>query len=88
MVVLTGILEITKFDPYLGLGVGYRNSSYKYSSTDPNWDESTFTGFKNPFNFGGDLTFGTRYFFTDNIGAYVELGIAKSILQLGLTAKF
>lgn len=44
--------------------------------------------FKNPINFGMDLTFGTRVMFSDNIGAYAEVGIAKAVLQLGLTAKF
>jgi hypothetical protein len=40
----------------------------------------------NPIAF--ELTYGGRYYFTDNIGVYGEIGIARSYLQLGLCAKF
>jgi opacity protein-like surface antigen len=74
-----------KFDPYWGVGLGYRSSTWKFSYTDPNYDEDETI--KSAIPLGFETTFGVRYLFTDNIGAYAELGIAKAMLQFGLTAK-
>ena len=35
-----------------------------------------------------ELTMGLRYYFTENIGVYVETGITRSLLQGGITARF
>jgi hypothetical protein len=43
-------------------------------------------GFMIPFT--GELTMGLRYYFTENVGAYVETGITRSFLQGGITARF
>lgn len=75
-----------KFDPYFGFGVGYRNGEFKYSTTDPNGPRDSNYSF--PFPFGFETTIGSRLYFSENIGMYVEFGAAKSVLQLGLTAKF
>ncbi|MEZ5013138.1 MAG: outer membrane beta-barrel protein [Chitinophagales bacterium] len=77
--------ESDKFDPYFGVGMGYRSSSYTVTSDDPyldNWEIGTL------IPFGMEITVGGRYFFTDAIGVYAELGFAKSPFQVGLTAKF
>lgn len=74
-----------KFDPYCGVGMGYRSSKSEFTSTEPGY-VSTDLDF--PFPFGFETTFGTRYYFTDNIGAYAEVGFAKSIFQIGISAKF
>ncbi|MEY2830533.1 MAG: hypothetical protein RIQ33_2391 [Bacteroidota bacterium] len=74
-----------KFDPYLGMGMGYRWGQWTNSSTDPTY---SFGKSKTYFPFGADLTFGCRYMFSDMIGAYVEMGIAKSPFQFGVTARF
>lgn len=76
-----------RLDPYLGLGLGYRNANWTYSTTDPSGSESG-VDLPNLVPLGFELTFGARYFFTDNIGAYMEVGAAKSILQAGLSVKF
>ena len=75
-----------KLDPYLGSGVGYRGATWKYEDNDPNYDNSAQA--KNLFPLGFELTIGTRYYFTPGIGAYCEVGIAKAIVQFGLTANF
>lgn len=75
-----------KFDPYLGLGLGYRDATWKYDSTDPNGTSGVEISGLVPL--GMELTLGMRYFFTDNIGFYAELGAAKSVLQGGLSVKF
>lgn len=74
-----------KFDPYIGFGVGFRDATWTSKS-----DGATSSGveLKSLFPFGMDLTFGTRYFFTDNIGLYAEVGAAKSVVQGGLAVKF
>jgi len=38
--------------------------------------------------FGFEFTLGARYFFSNNIGVYAEVGAAKSVMQGGLVAKF
>jgi hypothetical protein len=74
------------FDPYFGFGVGYRNGTYSFKSTDPTGPRTDSYSF--PFPFGFETTIGSRYFFSSNVGLYAEFGIAKSVMQLGLTAKF
>jgi opacity protein-like surface antigen len=71
-----------KFDPYIGLGIGYKIAKWTFSDD----DESGDIGALIPLGFEG--TFGSRYMFTPNIGAFAEVGIAKGIMQLGLNAKF
>jgi opacity protein-like surface antigen len=78
-------IKESKIDPYIGLGLGYRWGQWKYSSTDPSY---TFSASKVYFPFGMDMTLGCRYMFSDNIGAYAEMGIAKSPFQFGATFRF
>ena len=75
-----------KFDPYFGVGLGYRTGSWKWTTTDPSGTQGLSAANVVPFGF--ETTVGARYLFTDNIGAYAELGIAKSVLQVGLNFKF
>jgi opacity protein-like surface antigen len=70
-----------KFDPYIGLGVGYRSANWKFSESDLDVDN-------NLMPFGFESTLGARYMFTPNVGLYSEVGIAKAIFQFGLNAKF
>lgn len=74
-----------KFDPYLGAGVGYRTAKWNWSDNDP--DEDYALSYDSPFHLGMELTGGARYFFTENIGAYVEVGMAKAVVQFGISAK-
>lgn len=75
------------FDPYCGFGLGANIVSIKYTNTDPyaikNKDSYSVPGF-----LALEAVFGTRFYFTDNIGAYVEVGYAKSLAQGGIVAKF
>lgn len=82
-----------KLDPYFGAGIGYRyetwGQEYSFSSTDPNAKSSehdlpSFPGIP----FGLEATFGLRYLFTPNVGAFAEVGFAKSVLQAGIVGKF
>ncbi len=74
-----------KFDPYLGLGLGYRNAKWTVEDSGP---EDSGVELKSLMPFGMELTIGARYFFSPNIAAYVEVGGAKSVAQAGLSALF
>lgn len=78
--------HMDKFDPFWGFGVGFRSGSWKYESTDPNGTKDL--SISNPIPLGFETTVGARYYFTDNIGAYVETGLAKAVIQAGLNFKF
>ena len=75
-----------KIDPYIGIGFGYRDGSWKYSDNDPNQDFDP--GIKSIFNFGFESTIGLRVMPLPNLGMYAEVGLAKSWFQFGLTGKF
>lgn len=75
-----------KLDPYWGIGVGYKATSLKWQTDYPG--SSTSGTLSSPIPFGLETTIGMRYYFSDNIGAYLEMGIAKSIFQGGLALKF
>lgn len=76
-----------KLDPYFGIGVGYRTNSFSYYNTDPFYrGTARVTGAIIPVGF--ETTLGLRYFFTENIGAYMEMGVAKSLIQGGVSIKF
>ena len=75
-----------KLDPYYGLGVGYRTGSWSVTSNDP--DGTYSATYETIIPFGFETTFGVRFLFSDNFGAYLEAGAAKSVVQLGLCGKF
>lgn len=71
-----------KFDPYIGVGMGYKIAKWTFSDENNSED----TGALIPLGF--ETTFGARYMFTQNIGLYSEVGLAKGIFQIGLNSKF
>ncbi len=75
-----------KMDWYWGLGLGYRGGSRTFYTSDP-YGSSDYS-FKNLIPIGFETTIGMRYYFTDNIGIYMEAGLAKALLQGGLAVKF
>ena len=81
-----------KVDFYSGIGIGYNRNSFGFSSTDPSADEDseleTLNGLANIIPVGYEATLGLRYMFTENIGAYMEIGWAKSLMQFGVAARF
>lgn len=83
----------SKFDPYVGIGLGYNSFSSTYTNTDPNYGTAGY-GFATPtYNLGGvayAAFVGARYYFSDHIGAWGELGYAGwagDLLNLGITFK-
>lgn len=66
-----------RFDSYGGLGIGYKYDDF-HTESQPRYAQN--------FPIGLDATLGLRYFPVKNIALYTEVGFAKSILQIGITA--
>ncbi|MFK7785621.1 MAG: outer membrane beta-barrel protein [Crocinitomicaceae bacterium] len=75
-----------RVDAYTAFAGGYKNVNRTFTSTDPNADDSEATGALVPVAFR--LAVGARVYFTDNIGAHVELGaFGGALLQFGVSVK-
>lgn len=75
-----------KFDPYIGLGVGYYNFKYKYNDASGTTSNSFFA-VPTSFAFNGQL--GAKYYFSSNVGVFLEAGyVAGAYGQGGLAFKF
>ncbi len=75
-------IQNDKVDLYAGLGLGYRNFK---------WSDSAFNGLAGSYGSGAYFTgfVGGRYYFTDAVGGFVELGGGGSTnFRLGATFKF
>jgi len=68
---------VEKLDTYAGLMLGMRLLSWSYGGS-----SASYSDFIIPFYIGG------RYYFSDNIGAFAELGHGIAYLQLGVSLKF
>lgn len=84
-----------KLDTYCGIGAGYRQEKWTFSSIWPVLGSAPTVisttrvfGVNVPPTFGFETTVGLRYYFTKNIGVYTEIGFAKAIIQAGLAVKF
>ncbi|MDO7877770.1 hypothetical protein Q5H93_23745 [Hymenobacter sp. ASUV-10] len=70
------------FDAYAGLGLGFRSISYEVEGSSSLIAVADYKGFYSGYFIGG------RYFFTDKIGAFGELGYDQALLKVGLSVKF
>lgn len=68
------------FDMYFGVGTGWRSKSWAFESNQPDYDPGTFESL-NPIAFR--LALGGSYYFTDNIGLNLELGLGGGGLARG-----
>lgn len=73
------------FDLYWPIAAGINKISYNFESTDPDYiEEVVELGFPVSFRTG----IGGRYFFTDNIGANIEIGLGGGqLIEFGLAIK-
>ncbi|MCH8902986.1 MAG: hypothetical protein IIA45_03615 [Bacteroidetes bacterium] len=65
--------------PYWGIGTGYKMTKWEIISDDDFFDFSA-----SGFPLGFETTFGLRVLPSEFIGGYLEIGIAKAPLQLGV----
>jgi outer membrane protein W len=78
------IADQPKFDPFVGLGLGYNIVSCSYSSN----FGSSFTGncgYSSGIYFIGRA--GARYFFSPKLAAYADVGAGGATLNLGVMFK-
>ena len=81
-------LENDKIDAYANLGVGYKNRSYAYESTNPA-EVSEELGVGTVIPLALRVGVGMRYFFTDNIGINMNVGLGQGgWVNGGLALKF
>jgi hypothetical protein len=76
-----------RVDAYTAFAAGYKNVNRTFGTNDPNGVNDDLTGALVPVTFR--LAVGARIYFTNNIGAHVELGaFGGGLLQFGISAKF
>ncbi len=75
-----------ELDVYTGVGVGLNFRQLGVTTDYPNYDDASVSGALIPVSMR--LALGMRYYFTENIGANLELGIGGPILSTGLSLKF
>lgn len=78
-----GFTNLPKLDPYAGAMLGYNIVKYSSDAAD---DIGMAKSYGSGIGFSGFI--GSRWFFTENIGAYAELGYGVSVLNVGATYKF
>lgn len=74
-------LATDKADLYAGIGLSYYRLSYGDTYLRSIGVGDSYSQIYVPIHLGG------RYFFTDNIGGFVELGSSLATLKLGVTIK-
>ena len=79
-------IEDDNFDAYFVLGMGYGTRTFDISSNDPSM---VTPNWKSILPVASKIGVGMRYFFTENIGANLALGLGQGgIINVGLSAKF
>ncbi|MBI3233297.1 MAG: outer membrane beta-barrel protein [Bacteroidetes bacterium] len=73
------------FDLYGGVSVGYRFA--RTTEYDGFTNTTNTYGPLSNFPIGFEAIIGARYLITENIGIYGEFGLAKSVIQFGLSYK-
>ncbi len=98
---LTGLIRFNyhvfttkKLDPYFAFGAGFKSIKNTFSNgNDPNILAAYNKDPGNDFGFSDlpaafEAVAGLRYYVTPHIGIYSEMGMAKSIIQFGLSVGF
>ena len=76
-------LQSDQLDAYAGLSVGMHFFNVKYDDADLDGFDTSSTG----ATANAGLFIGARYHFTENIGAFAELGTSMGYLNLGVSVK-
>ncbi|MFT5822809.1 MAG: outer membrane protein W [Crocinitomix sp.] len=73
-------------DAYVGFGAGTNNRIWGIDTDFPDYDDTSIGATAIPVS--ARLALGTRFYFTDNIGMNVEIGLGGPLLSAGLSLKF
>lgn len=74
-------------DAYVGAAAGTNNRFWNVSTTEPNSDFENISEEGSLLPVSMRVRFGGRYYFTDNLGMNMELGLGGPILSMGLSVK-
>jgi hypothetical protein len=82
----------SRFDPYIGLMLAYYDIGFKASSTDPEYNnphDPYYYYYANTYGsyMALSLYLGARYYVSDHVGFWLELGYGCSNLSLGVCFK-
>jgi len=78
-----------KVDVYSGFAAGYKSAKREFTTTPSNPYSTNDSFNKALIPISTRLAIGTKIYFTQNIGAHVELGVfGGGLIQFGLSAKF
>lgn len=79
-------IDNDNLDLYAMVGVGYGNRVFEFKSNDPDYISESVKGL---IPVASRLGVGMRYFFTDNLGANLNLGFGQGgLINAGLSVKF
>ncbi len=76
-------INVEKLDLYGGLALGASTRSINAESDNPNFNQNDYLLNSSPIS--GRFRVGGRYFFNENFGVNVELGIGGPLMSFGLT---
>ncbi len=81
------VLNSEKYDVYGAIQLSFDHFGYSFSTNDPYYNSvlygrNTLSNYVRPY-----FILGGRYYFTNTIGAFAEIGYDISYLKLGLTIK-
>lgn len=79
-------VQTDAMDAYVGFGAGTNNRFWAVKTDFPNYDDESISGTLLPVS--ARICLGTRFYFTENIGANVELGLGGPLISAGLSLKF
>jgi opacity protein-like surface antigen len=70
-----------KFDPYVGAGIGFRDSRVNFHIENAADSSGVYDL---PATLGWEIDVGLRYYVTPWLAAYAEIGLSKSLIQTGI----
>lgn len=73
---------VDKLDTYVGVGIGYRILTTNEYGDIPGTEYSSASG-----GFQGAFVVGGRYYFTDNLAAFLQFGYSIAYVNLGISIK-
>jgi opacity protein-like surface antigen len=79
-------VQTDAMDAYVGFGAGTNNRFQSIKTDFPNYDGLSSAVTLLPVS--ARICLGTRFYFTENIGANVELGLGGPLISAGLSLKF
>ena len=82
------VLQSDKFDIYGGLQLTYVHFGYSYTATGPYYNYYPNAAGAISSSFYPYIIIGGRYYFSDHIGAFAELGYDLSYFKIGISFKF